>query len=297
MITLNLERGLVDVESWEDVISLPNYTADLDPAKHELKEIIGWYYEADPVHCGLTTCNRPHNKGYVVTTKTGETTNIGNICGKTYFSVEFEQQSNAFGQLIKARNQRENIASFLFRLDQYENLVEDLRKGDKQADWVYRNIRAVTQRGQGVPSEIVTRINQMSRNHNGDIVVSRLATKEERDIQESISGHSMPKDLIVEDVVGHLKGIDCMYSENNLKTLVVGLKEGIDALKTIDIDAASNSDLKQWSKWVGDFDSNIEKVRRIIKAGRIFFTKENLGQLELVLDEGSQDFSQWLNTL
>ena len=43
MIILNTERGFIEVESWEDIKSLPGFVENLNPAEHELDAAIGFY--------------------------------------------------------------------------------------------------------------------------------------------------------------------------------------------------------------------------------------------------------------
>ena len=57
MIIINPDgKGIVEVESWEDMITRPGFLEEVDPNKVELKNIIGRYRllpEKRP--CGLKT--------------------------------------------------------------------------------------------------------------------------------------------------------------------------------------------------------------------------------------------------
>lgn len=59
MITLNHDKGLVRVESWDDIESRPGFTKEIDPKAIKLHAIIGSYVFADYVPCGLSTCHQP----------------------------------------------------------------------------------------------------------------------------------------------------------------------------------------------------------------------------------------------
>src|SRR5688572_33182359 len=109
MITLNTDRGLVKVESWQEIIELPGFDSALDPLQHELKEIIGHYQFGDNIKCGLSNCHTPHMTGYVVATKSGPVTNIGQVCGKKYFGVEFTHLSRKLDQEIVRKSQADSI--------------------------------------------------------------------------------------------------------------------------------------------------------------------------------------------
>ena len=100
MITLNNGRELIRIDKWQDVLDLPGYTEIVDPATVRLKDIIGNYVERDPVLCGLSTCRQPHGRGYLVVAEDGRVTNIGHVCGKNTFSVEFQAMANRFNQTL-----------------------------------------------------------------------------------------------------------------------------------------------------------------------------------------------------
>jgi hypothetical protein len=43
MITLKIERGFVQVESWDEVTGLPGFVKNLNRSQHKLKDIVGRY--------------------------------------------------------------------------------------------------------------------------------------------------------------------------------------------------------------------------------------------------------------
>ena len=71
MITLSRERGFVRIASWNDIESVPGFTADIDPKTVKLKEIIGSYTFDALIPCGLSTCHQPHGNGFLVATADG----------------------------------------------------------------------------------------------------------------------------------------------------------------------------------------------------------------------------------
>ncbi len=112
MITLNSDRGLVQIDSWTDIETRPGFVKDLDPTAHKLKSIIGRYVFSDRIRCGLSNCHTPHAKGYIVVTEDGHETNIGKDCGKTYFGVDFEILSGQFERDLAASQNREAPREF-----------------------------------------------------------------------------------------------------------------------------------------------------------------------------------------
>lgn len=154
MITLNTERGLVRVDSWSDVESLPGFTSILDPHEHKLSDVIGRYVFKEYIPCGLSNCRQKHGKGYVVSTKTGAVTNIGHRCGQTHFGIDFDKNSKRFERMVSEQNYRETIGSFLMLLDEYEDTLSRLRSGCNGADSINRKVSKLTITSQGAIREI-----------------------------------------------------------------------------------------------------------------------------------------------
>lgn len=299
MITLNGERGFEDVESWEEILQLPGFTIDLDPGKEELKEIIGRYIFRDKIACGLTACHQPHGRGYIVTTKSGRVTNIGNICGKNHFGVKFDEFSKVFVQALTDHQNRQTIASFLFQLDRYIEEISTLRGEEKGADWVYRTSRALAERNHGCPDILVSEIGKMIRARDGAIRVPRVATEEETKEMEAMASRSLPRPQYVEEKKGNLRGIECLYHENNIREiLVLDVERQLARLAEFDVDAATSNELRFWAKWCQELEGKLERVRESVKAGRALLSRENLVQLFEVIPDPAEltSFRNWLAT-
>lgn len=299
MITLNGERGFEKVESWEEITELPGFTGNLDPKKYKLNEIIGRYIFKEKIPCGLTTCKQPHGKGYIVTTKTGEVTNIGNRCGKTHFGVEFNELSKVFDRAVTEHNNRELVGSFLFQLEAHEEKIKLIRSGEKGADWIYKISKATIEKSRGCPDSITEFVHKLIRSRNGAILIPRLATEDEVNEMEVIQNKTLERPQYIEESKGVLKGIEVLYEENDLrKLLVLDLESNLKSLSELDVDDATFKDLQYWSKWCNEFDSKLEKINSVVASGLRFLTTENLQQLLSVIEEQkeSKEFKKWLST-
>lgn len=298
MITLNRERGFEDIESWEEILQLPGFTIDLDPEKEELKEIIGRYSFKDKIVCGLSTCHQPHGRGYIVTTKSGWVTNIGNICGKNHFGVKFDEFSKVFVQALTDHQNRQAITSFLFQLEGHVEDVSTLRGGEKGADWVYRTSRALVDRNHGCPDILVSEVGKMIRARDGSIRVPRIATEEEAREKEVIAGKTLPRPQYVEEQKGHLRGIKCLYHEYDIrKILVLDVEPKLAELADFDVDTATSKELRFWAKWCQELEEKLEQVRTAVKSGRVLLSRENLVQLFEVIPDPKEltIFKKWLS--
>lgn len=208
LITLNSDKGLVQVEDWADIMTRPGFIKDLDPTAHKLKAIIGRYAFSEKIRCGLSDCHTPHAKGYIVVTEDGHETNIGKDCGKTYFGVDFEEMSRRFDQDLDDLQNREILATFSFRLDDLESRIKSLREGEHGADWAYKNTRPLLSVGRGCPETAVRRVVEMVRARNPEVSVERRATEEEVEQLEVQVGRRMPRPHYLSESIGYLSGLE-----------------------------------------------------------------------------------------
>jgi hypothetical protein len=298
MIIINTDFGLVPVESWDDVLSLPNYTPDLDSKQHELATIIGRYLFRERVRCGLSNCHTPHEKGYVVTTKTGAVTNIGKDCGAKYFGVDFEDMTRKFDRDLHEREMREQLTSFMFQIEFLEERLHEIRRSTKGADWMHKSIHALQMIGGNVPAGVVRRLGAMVRSGSGVINLSREATAAEVDAARSM-GVKISMPYYVDEPVGEIVGIQAMYPEYDLrKLLVLEVDEKLKEFKTKNIDTLTYDQLKEWAKWQGGIDRVLDSVNEAIAYGHRLLTRENLCQFNKVLSKSEiEQFRGFLQVL
>lgn len=112
MINLNTERGLTKVDTFQEIKEMPGFLENLVPTEHKMDDVIGNYMFKDKAKCGLSTCHAPHNKGFIIKTVDGFITNIGHVCGKTHFNVDFDASVKTFLRAVDERDNREAIQVF-----------------------------------------------------------------------------------------------------------------------------------------------------------------------------------------
>lgn len=298
MITINTERGLTNLNNWEDVLVTAGYTPNLDPNKHELSSIIGRYIFRDKVKCGLSNCHTSHERGYLVTTKSGEVTNIGKDCGKKYFGVNFEDLSKKFDRDINEKEMRERLANFAFGVEELEDQLNKLRHASKGADWIYKQVNILQSRGGSIPEHVVRLLAEMVRSGSGTITKSREASSEEFEALKA-TGANLNKARYIDESVGEIVGFEVMYPEYNLrKLLILDIEENLREFKKLNVDIMNYEQLKNWTKWIGSIDNTIETAKLAIKHGQRLLTRENLIQLNKVLTHADSDlFRGFLKTL
>ncbi len=277
MITINTNKGLAKIEGWDDVISRPGFTDNLDPAKHELASIVGRYVFGDMIRCGLSNCHTPHARGYIVATKDGRETNIGKDCGKNYFGVDFELQAKQFDRDITEQENRELLWNFSFQLEELSAKIAEIRSGETGADWVNKHCQALLGATVRVPKAISRKMAEMVKTKSSILYSQRMATKIQIEELEAIQGRHLPRPHYIDEPVAEIVGIEALYPENNLRELlVIQLEENIKIFSARDIDQMTYDELARWKKWAVSVDLTLERACASVVSGRVLLASENL---------------------
>lgn len=300
MIVLNSAKELVRVESWEDIQGRPGFTDNLDPEAHELSAIIGQYAFADKIHCGLSNCHTPHFRGYLVVTRSGQETNIGKDCGKTYFGIDFVEMAAKFDRDMRDKEARERLWNLFFRLDEVKATINGIREGERGADWVQRTSRQLVEPGKQVPAVVIRRISTMLKTGGTTLTKEREATAQEREMEEARTGRSIKSPFFVPEKIADIAGLQVLDKANDLREiLILDLGERIKAFEPLNIDTMTSKELAAWSKWAGTVEQRIDAARQSMEAGFILLTKANLEPFMQIVDreEERKSFHKYLNSL
>ncbi len=276
MITLNTEKGLIRVDSWEEIQDLAGFVEDLDPSNHKLKEILGRYTFTEKIRCGLSTCHSPHNKGYIVSTVDGHATNIGQICGANYFGVEFNTLSKRFDRFVTESENRGTLREF--DLDSIQEQISELKAQKKGANWVNTKLSPFKQNKFPTISKALF---GMIKTRNNQLIIPVQATEQEVQAIEVAQNVTIERPHYIERPIAEIAGLEALYEENDIRELVViQLESNLNLLRDLDINQLSYQDLEKWAKWVREVDSLLAKARQAILHTREFLTRENLKPLD-----------------
>lgn len=283
MIALNTAKGIVQINSWQDIIERPHFRSDINPTNATLREIIGSYHFPEDVACGLTTCHQPHKRGYIVMTKEGFETNIGKDCGKSYFAVDFIDMKTRFDKDVKIYQQRDNVKRMQTKSNELLTIVDDLRKQPKGADWIYANIEKLRQPA-SVGEAAATELRKMIKERRKVLLSPRLATKEEREsafaMDPSLAAKLKGEPYYIDTVVGSIEHLDAMFKENDLKELLIrDVTRILKLLVDENADTLKPRELAKLSKDASSVEAKIDMARNIIPIGQQFLTCENLSTL------------------
>lgn len=75
-------------KTYADLQARPDFHPSLDQRAHALDRVLSDYHFPNNVPCGLSTCHRAHQTGFLVRTRSGLETAIGHICGRNIFGEE-----------------------------------------------------------------------------------------------------------------------------------------------------------------------------------------------------------------
>lgn len=297
MITLSTEKGLIKIESWDDIESRPGFVKDLDPTEKKLDSIIGRYIFKDKIRCGLSNCHTQHAKGYIVTTTDGHETNIGKDCGKTYFGVDFKTLSRKFDRDVTESENREKLWSFSFQLEELDKQLSEIRNKKCGANWVHKYSQQLVTPNKGCPEEVVRQLSSMVRNRNNILTKQRIASDQEVEDIEAIENRKVARPYYVEERLAEISGIEALYPENDLRQLLMlDLESNLKAFKEKDIDHLSYEELRHWAKWIGTVEATIEKADFAIAQGHKLLNKDNLAPFLQVLEDRDdiKQFSEFI---
>jgi len=276
------DAELVHVETWQEILQRPGYSGDVNPAEITLKAIIGSYVFGSEVPCGLSSCHQGHRRGYLVATSTGVVTNLGHVCGKSYFGVDFESMRRAFDREMRIQSYREQLAAFKLRIPELLESIEELRFRERGADWVNRGAKALLAPGE-LPEQIRSALQTMVRAADDRIFLIREATAREREIvaqQQRDRDDEKGGPRYVREQIGTLAGIQALQADADLREiLIIDLEAGLDRLAAMDVDSAQERELSRESRWASEVEGKLDRVGRIVAAGAALLERANLTQL------------------
>lgn len=282
MIILNKDKGLVRIESLDEMLEIPGYVSNLDLKGKKLETLLSDYNFSQRIPCGIKSCHRKHNKGYVVKTTDGQITNIGHICGEKYFGVTFKQMSNRFRRDVAEYENRETLREFMNSIPSLENQIFSVKQVG-QGVAVYQRLKKKILSKQYTPSEIVDMLNVMVKHRTNKVSIEVSLTAQEKEVI-SLSG-AVPPAYKSEDICV-LAGISVLYDENDFRELLtIQVEQKLKEFQSMDVNAMTFNELREWVKWVGHLDQDLKYIRSLLEEAMKFFTAENLRPLRMLLVE------------
>ena len=170
-------------QSYEEMQARSAFVAPLDHQQHALKAVLTDYHFPKVAPCGLKGCRQPHNNGFLVITEDDVETNVGKVCGRTFFGDEVFSTVHADYQ---RRRQRADLIQRFRNLqaeaDPIAARLKDVVFRQFGGKWARKVETAVTQvLGQGLMSSLE------AAQLRGDLIVSRAVERTEQKIQNAMA--------------------------------------------------------------------------------------------------------------
>ena len=274
MIVLNVDgKTLISVGSWQDIFDIPGYVAPVDSKTHELKNMIARYALPEKNPCGLKNCRTPHNKGYVVLVgRAGAVTNIGNICGKKHFGVDFDKSKNEFDRAVNAQRYRENVATKQNHVPDLLARLDRLRDGETSDR--YENMHKYMTR---IFDESTSRaLRSKARVKDGRVTKAIRLTEDEKDLGLGIT----PDAEFREELVFTIAGVQAASTYAKLSPRKLDALRGeIDTFSKVDALSLSYPDLKHFNNWANRIDNRFDKLDDIVTDCTRFLTGDNVNNI------------------
>lgn len=126
-------------------------------------------------------------------------------------------------------------------------------------------------------------LRQMQALNSGNVTTSRPPTKEEIELAQ-VAGQSAPESI--EIIIGFIANIEFLSPDNNLTALYEDqLRWVVNALQESNPDKISRTQMRPIVSGIKSLDKTLEQTRSVIDSARVFFTKDNLSQLLLSLED------------
>lgn len=279
MITISVDRSHVRLSSWDEVYETPGFVRALDPKTVTLRAIIGVYSFRSRQPCGLKSCKQPHGNGYLVTTTDGQITNLGNVCGRSAFSVDFLSLKKIFDRDLQSRERRERLETIQSRAPALLSRISSLRDNVRPA---YKAIASL--RGGGVPEPICDTVRAMMRSGDGAIVRNRKGNNLEREMALAAGAAKPGMPYYVSEIIGRLTNITALQSYDILRINLLELEPALARLAECDVGSLLDKETRHLDKVTGGLDSRLAKMEQAATVLKAFATRENLGQLEAILE-------------
>ena len=118
MIELFNGVTLQHVENWDEIVQMPNFRTDILASTDDTRQvqIVGTYDEPKLVRCGLRDCHKEHNKGFLVSISDRLMTNVGRICGRNTFKVDWATATSQYITQRRDYDRKGLIRAFQDRL-------------------------------------------------------------------------------------------------------------------------------------------------------------------------------------
>lgn len=275
-VVLLVDEQYVESESFEEVTTLPNYVPTYDLRPGERPRPMGWYIATPMVRCGLCAHHQLHAHGWVFETEGGDRFNVGQDCASDHLGVVFQTDRREWQEKYQLFGNRRLVARF--QHDQVPKMLErvdSLRSSPLGVTWAIETIRRLTE--DELPLRVKQLLDDMARNDDPRIYITRIATEVERDVEERRRKKEIKGPYYVDQPVGLVEGSEILH-EDLRKLVDMEIRDYLIFLTTFDCENATELQVHQMAKFVRAAESKFQRAEHALQTARRFLTQRNLMQ-------------------
>ncbi|WP_218309735.1 hypothetical protein [Alteromonas antoniana] len=272
-------KSVINLKSWDEVFERPGFKRGVNPTEIKLKRIIGKYDFSDENHCGLSSCNTSHKKGYLVVCANNIETNIGHKCGEKYFGVDFKELESIFKKDINLRNARENIQRRIGELDYIRERVARMWKPEGLE--LFCKVRDIKSNNGSITGALRVKLERRAKTGDEKVFDTVKASEadivlEEERLKRELSA-SEKQHFMINVPVGIIYGVRAFCSFIVIKEVLHDeMPALLDELDKLDTSLLTDTQLLDWSKRLNGIDSRIMAAQDTIEDCKRFLVNTNI---------------------
>lgn len=271
MIVLSEDGGknLVNIDCWADIAERPAFAGELPLEGLVLKDVIAKYNLQESPPCGLSNCRTKHQKGFLFVTKGGFEINIGHVCGKKHFGLEYKALTDVFTVALNSQRYRESLNKLQNRKGWYSDQIANLNTAAGEPA-CYKNVSRLL--STGFPDKIIASLKERSKRSN-HIVYQNIELSEK---EKEIAVETGDSTFIRQEELFRIQGLNAVLGHIKLrKILEIDLGAEFDAFFNVVPDQLNYQDLKHWDRWAKKLDNSIREASHLIDACKQFVHHDN----------------------
>lgn len=278
-------KSIVEIHTYEELLERPGFKEKLDLSQHKLSKILGPYSLPTKAPCGLSSCRTQHNKGYLVVVEGGLEINIGHLCGKKMFGIDWGIQKQAHKALVNQARYRDQLIATQHRLTTIRNSSDALILGDEGAKSLLKRVSYWLDSG----FDTVTSSSLLARAKRGNSSVTKIVQLSDREseiaeIHQNNSNKPAPTNSNApkskEDILFVIRGLSIVKNRPKLKKLVYRtFGEQLNFFSQVDIDTLKPDELRHWNNWAKNLESDLEELKILRSECERFLSQENIAQI------------------
>lgn len=265
-----------------DFRSRSRYKEEVDPTLTKPDKILGPYNFDEPTRCGLKDCHQSHLRGYVVRTTDGMETNIGWVCGRKHFGVEFVLMRKHFDQAEKTYRYSTRLHEIVADSARIHEQIRSLNESTHGGKWLLKGINHFVR---VYPREVVAAVHQRAEQGELPVFQARRRTSAEfEDAKASSPGVKPDRLRYVSEPRGTVRGI-AIFTLDSYRWPLYELSLELNELLELKIDSLKFNEMSHWYKWATELEQKINDAARLIEEGRKFFKEDNLALLQYITED------------